>query len=201
MNAKLMERIKITKPVVPEHEALTNKLKRLETRIFGVKISKFELISNDYVYVPYIHYRYAYDIKRKGKSGKPAKLNRKGVVDVIFDLNEAHPFECDMEEIGALDLLNLSQSGFKGRLVAPSCTDYKALQKTETFIQDKILRRLYASRGEVKLLDKVNFFRPAICMSIRYKGSNVINNRFAYLDAYGVENEHILGLRFRMRGG
>jgi hypothetical protein len=72
---------------------------------------------------------------------------------------------------------------------------------SETFIQNKILRRLYAAAGELELEDEIPFYRPARRIGIRYRGSETVNERFAYLDAYGVENEHILGLKVRMNSG
>jgi len=194
--------IKITRPAVSEDEATEKKLKQLESRILGFKVMSFEIVSNDYVYVPYRFYRYGFQVNRKTLINKSGQFDKQGELTVIFDNNEAHPFECDINEMGELDFVDIDLSEKKGEILSVACGKDEAREETEYFIQNKILRRIYASTGNIEQLEDVAFYRPAKRLTIQYKNNpNSLNERFAYLDAYGVVSEHILGLKVRVGGG
>jgi len=202
MPQNINERIKITRPVVSEYTATANKLRQLELRLLGIKTTNFEVLSNEYVYIPHRLYRYEFKVNRKTLLNRSGKYDKMGELFVIFDNNEAHPFESDMEEIGTLDFIDIDLSDKKGEILEAQYQKEKAREKVEAFIQNKILRRLYASSGDIKLLDDKPFFRPAKSLSIRYKSNpDSVYERSAYLDSYGVVNEHILGLKVRVGGG
>jgi len=175
----------------------------MEARILGFKTANFEVLSDEYVYVPYQFYRYEFKVNRKTLINKSGKFDKKGFLCIIFDNNEAHPFECDMEEMGKLGIVRLDPSDTKGKVLKATCSDEEARKEVEQFIQNKILRRIYASSGEIKLLEEMPFYRPAKRLSVKYNNNSrqAVNERFAYLDAYGVVNEHILGLKVRVGGG
>lgn len=41
------------------------------------------------------------------------------------------------------------------------------------------------------------FYRPAVELEVIYKRGS-INKRYAYLDEFGIQSEHILGLKYRV---
>ncbi len=70
-------------------------------------------------------------------------------------------------------------------------------EKSQEYIQFKIMKKFYGRNGELDLVVQRLFYRPAVEMEIIYKGENS-NLRYAYLDEFAVENEHVLGLKYRV---
>lgn len=183
--------------IVREREkAIEEKLKLLHGSIFGKPIIKFEMSSMRDVWVPYCYLVYHYDIGRNAYFMKKRSA-REGEVAIVFDLNEEHPMQYDIYENGDLKFLK-SKSQEKGRtIINTNISGKEVMRQAEQHIQMKIMKRFYGKQGDLKLIGKKDFFRPAVELDIIYRGENV-NKRYVYLDEFGIQSEHILGLKYRV---
>jgi hypothetical protein len=183
---------------ISQDEAVSAKKKKLECRLFGIPTVRFEIESEEKVFVPYRYLVFDFRIDRNSNiGGKSGRLDRNGSVHAILDMNEVHCFEYDYAESGDLREKMKKIIPKRATVMPEKCTDDEAIETAEKYVQNKVLRRLYASAGNLSKACDVSFYRPAYKLAIRYKGKEV-NERFAYTDTFGVENEHILGLKFRM---
>jgi hypothetical protein len=218
-----------TETVTDAQTARAAKLRRLEGRVFGIRTVSCTVLAEDSVYVPFRLIRFRFSIDRPALPALPGlakadcKAVRKGEVAVVYDCNEAHAFECDLTEMGGLPLCRMQSVPQGWSLLKAGCGAVESETHAEaaaeaganagteaateaeatarTFVQNKVMRRLYATEASLETIENTAFFRPAIMLRIRYSRSEAVNERFAYLDAYGVENEHILGLKMRVGGG
>lgn len=194
------DQIIVTEEILNKDQAIDQKTNQLQTKILGMATTKFEIESIEKVHVPYCFYIYDYKINRKTFVNRSGKLDKSGQVAIVFDLNEVHPFEYDLKDEDRLEFAQASKSDIKGRIMKAQCSKNEADDMVIARIQNKILRRLYATTGDLDLIKRKEFYRPAWALAIRYKGSENVNMRYAYADNYAVQNEHILGLKFRLDG-
>jgi hypothetical protein len=187
-----------TAEVLRQGEAVEQKIARLQCRVFGLPTVRFEIDEVRKVFVPYRYYAYNFEIDR-GRLGKRLKhLEREGTLSLVFDCNEKHPFEFDPEGGGDILLEQRRAEGCGGVFLPEQCGREEAEEAVILCAQRKILQRIYMSSGILTLLRSRFFYRPAWQIAIRYKGGGARNLRYAYADAYSVENEHILGLKVRL---
>lgn len=177
-------------------EAIEEKVKLLHGSFFGRPIVKFEIDSMRDVWVPYCYLVYHYDLNGNAYF-KKGRSSRQGEVAVVFDLNEAHPMQYDIYENGELKLVRKKVRGNERAVIDSELSGNDILEQAEQHIQMKIMKRFYGKRGDLKLISKKNFFRPAVELEIIYRGENV-NKRYVYLDEFGIQSEHILGLKYRV---
>lgn len=192
---KVQNKFLHTDAVRDSDQAIQEKVKLLHGSIFGKPLIKFEINSMKKVWVPYCYLVYHYDLPAKGILGKAAK-NREGEVAVVFDLNEVHPIQYDIYENGDLELVNkINKESFD--MIPANINENEMLIQAEEHIQFKIMKRFYGMNGELKLKNKRAFYRPAVKLEIVYKNENS-STRYAYLDEFGIQSEHILGLKYRV---
>ncbi|HML36454.1 MAG TPA: hypothetical protein PKA19_03375 [Bacillota bacterium] len=185
-----------TRNVILRDDAIEKKLDSLRVKILGFELGKFEVGEMRDVYVPYSLMTYGFLIDRKTMFNRNGHLNRSGELHFVFDYNEVHPFQYYTEENGELDLIKVDEAR-SDRLILPSNATAREVQdKMEWHIQTKVLRRTYATGGKITLKAEKKFYRAAVEIKIYY-GANE-NIRYAYLDEYGVNSEHILGLKYRI---
>ncbi|MDR2088239.1 MAG: hypothetical protein LBP73_02670 [Clostridiales Family XIII bacterium] len=191
-----MASIFVTPEVSAKEDAINGKISRLQGKLFGIPMIKFSVASMKKVLVPYRCF--VFDFKLSGRNAKWLRLNKKGCVGIIFDLNEVHSFEYDYADMGDLALEKIETSENDIHMIKPHCSEEEAKEFAILYVQNRILKRIYRSTGELVPVKDVHFYRPAWQLEIRYKGKQITNMRYAYLDAYGIENEHILGLKVRL---
>lgn len=184
-------------PITQSPEAAVDKkIKQLQGSILGRPIVRLNVECMRDVWVPYCYLIYHFRAERHiifKKNG----LEKTGEAGVVFDLNEAHPFQYDIYESGDPILTkNTSDKKQRIRMEAQIPTP-ELLKQAEEYIQDKIMKRFYGAEGELTLKKKQNFFRPAVELDILYRQKNK-NKRYVYLDDFGVQSEHILGLKYRV---
>ena len=201
MKQEQLEFIEITKPVFSEKQAVERKLRFLEARILGFPTVNFTVQSNDLVYVPYRAFLFWFEIGHKPLINRTDSKETKGELAFTFDCNEIHPYEYNLDELGPLEIQKIKLADTGGQVLEEACSREEALSKTEFYINKKVLRQLYGTVGELTLLDDFLFYRPARRLQVVYKGSKSINDRFAYMDDYELQNDHIAGLRSRIGGG
>ncbi|MCI7304193.1 hypothetical protein NIA71_12550 [Ihubacter massiliensis] len=177
-------------------EAVEKKLRLLHGSFFGKPIVKFEVNARKDVYVPYCYLVYHFHAER-GILFRKNGLEKVGDAGVIFDLNEAHPFQYDVYESGGLKLTKKIAGSLKRTALPAGISQQQMQEQTEEYIQDKIMKRFYGRPGQLELKKQQYFFRPAVELQIVYK-NGAVNKRYAYLDDFGVESEHILGLKYRV---
>jgi hypothetical protein len=195
------EIIETTNPVLSQRQAIDKKVNFLEARILGFPTMKFTLVSDDMVYVPYRAFLFWFDIKHRTLINRTDSKETRGELAFVFDCNECHPFEYDLNELGALEIKKIKPNNPSEQVLKESCTRDEAIIKTEFYINNKLLRRLYGTTGTLTLLEDFLFYRPARRLGIIFKGSKVVNERFAYMDDYDLLNDNIAGLRSRVGGG
>jgi hypothetical protein len=191
-----MQSVLVTPEVLTKEAALSEKISRLQSRIFGFPLSRFSVESVKKVLVPYRCFVFDFE-PVSGISRIGIGASRKGSVGVVFDLNELHAFECDPSVAGELRLEKREDAG-GAQMLAPNCSGKEAEEHVRLYVQNKILRRVYGRAGSLTPVRDVDFRRPAWQLEIRYKGRGGTHIRYAYSDAYGTRNEHILGLKLRL---
>ena len=173
-----------TKQVADRQEAIESKLRLLHGSIFGKPMMKFDIGRVTDVWVPYCYLEYDFRVERNILFKKKG-LTKEGKVAVVLDVNEMHPFQYDIYESGQLPLV-------KGKLDTAKRTVIKTantLSDMESRAEDYIQFRVYCLKQRV--------FVYAVEMEIIYKGKYP-NMRYAYLDEFAVESEHVLGLKYRV---
>lgn len=185
-----------TQIVHSRNEAVESKLKLLRGSFFGRPMVKFEVKSMSDVWVPYCYLEYDFSVERKIMF-KQKGLMKTGTVGLVFDLNEMHPFQYDLLESGALPLKKgrLNQEQRKMLKSSHSLCEVKA--KAEDYLQFRVMKKFYGTEAQLYLKKEQPFFRPAVEIEVLYKGKNT-NFRYAYLDEFAVESEHVLGLKYRV---
>lgn len=177
-------------------EAIEAKLKTLETRLLGIKIGSFEVVDTRDVWVPYNFLTYHFDIERRTIFNKTGQFDKHGEISLVFDRNEHHPFHYDEAESGKLGMRKLEGAQMKGVFLEPSKTEEAMFEKAEWYIQNRILKRVYSMGGTLSLKKNSVFYRGAVEIIVAFKGGE--NFRYAYLDKYGIDSEHIFGLKYRL---
>ena len=81
-------------------------------------------------------------------------------------------------------------------IVKASISGARALEDVTYYAQERVLRRVFGTRGNLKFTGEKKFYRAAVEMQINYGKES--NYRYAYLDDYGVNNEQMVGLRYRI---
>lgn len=184
-----------TDVVRDRNTAIQEKVKQLHGSIFGKPLINFEIRSERNVWVPYCYLVYHYSLDGKAILGRTFKP-REGEVAVIFDLNEVHPMQYDIYESGDIKLVNKA-NGKEYEVMEPNVSQDEMLIKAEEHIQFKIMKRFYGKSGKLKLKKKEMFYRPAVELEVIYK-NGCPNMRYVYLDEFGIQSEHILGLKYRV---
>jgi hypothetical protein len=156
---------------------------------------KFQVGQVTDVWVPYCYLEYRFIVERSILFKKKG-LEKNGEVGLVFDMNEMHPFQYDLYESGQLPLKKESLGKEKKIIRSENAMD-EVKAKAEDYIQYKIMRKFYGAEGKLALKRNVLFYRPAVELEIIYKGENK-NQRYAYLDEFSVDSEHILGLKYRV---
>lgn len=185
-----------TQVAVDRQSAVDKKIRLLHGSFFGRPIVKFELSQMKDVLVPYCYLVYHFQTER-GTLLRKNGIEKVGDVGVIFDLNECHPFQYDIYESGDLALVKTCKGSDKHIALDRKASEHELIEQTESYIQDKIMKRFYGRPGKLKLKKKQYFFRPAVELEVIYRNGRS-NKRYAYLDNFGIENEHILGLKYRV---
>lgn len=183
--------------VADRQEAIDKKIERIEGRILGMRVNKLDIGSVQDVWVPYCVLKYDYEIP--GGKGLKRAAHRKGKVYIIYDLNEEHAFQYDQIESGELPIVRASVPVKEGdRVIKIKKSDKELDEEVRDYIQMKIMLKTYGHAANLTLKEKTVFYRPAVELEVMFKGRNR-NLRYAYLDEYAVTNEHILGMKYRLK--
>lgn len=183
--------------VMDRDEAIRKKIERVEGRILGFKVNKLEVGEITDVWVPYCLLKYDYHISKTSNFIKGG--HRSGTVYIIYDLNEEHCFQYDQVETGELPIVKSSIPLKENQKVLKYKKTEKELDaEVRDFIQMKIMLKTFGHSAELTLREQTVFYRPAVEIEIFFKGRNR-NLRYAYLDEYAVTNEHILGMKYRLK--
>lgn len=181
--------------VFDRQEAVEAKLKQLHGSIFGKPIIKFEVGHMRDVWVPYEYIVFSYAVG--GEKGVLKMARKTGETAVVFDKNERHCFQYDVYEKGHLLLKNISQEKMRGTIIKSDISKKEVKELAEDYVQHKVMRRSYGQQGKLILKRQIAFYRPAVEIEVIYRGKNK-NIRFAYLDEYGIESEHVTGMKYRL---
>lgn len=185
-----------TYQVLDRQEAIDSKLKLLRGSFFGKPIQKFEIGRVRDVWIPYCYLQYHFHVERSVMFKKKG-LEKEGEVALVFDMNEMHPFQYDYYESGELKLKRGKIDDGSRAIIKCTNSFHEIEEKAIDYIQFKIMKRFYGREGKLTLSERKRFFRPAVELEIIYKGEHS-NMRYAYLDEFAVESEHILGLKYRV---
>ncbi|MCQ4637104.1 hypothetical protein NE619_10235 [Anaerovorax odorimutans] len=185
-----------TEAVCSRNEAIESKLKLLRGSFFGRPIVKFEVKNVTDVWVPYCYLEYDFAVERNIMFRKKG-LMKTGKVGLVFDMNEMHPFQYDLYESGELPLKKGRVDGKQRKLLECSNSMHDVKAKAEEYLQFRVMKKFYGTEARLRLDKERPFFRPAVEIEVLYKGKNS-NLRYAYLDEFAVESEHVLGLKYRV---
>lgn len=185
-----------TAEVLSREDAIESKLSLLHGSFFGKPIMKFRVGEIRDVWVPYYYLKYHFCVERSVLFKKRG-LEKTGEVAFVYDMNEMHPFQYDLYESGELALEQGRLNPNTRKILPCANSFYEAESKSEDYIQLKIMKKFYGREGQLTLQQKRKFYRPAAEIEIIYKGCNR-NLRYAYVDEFAVESEHVLGLKYRV---
>lgn len=196
MNDLCKNSINVTESVRTDEEAIKKKMDLLNTKIFGLfSPVSYELKSKKKIYVPYELLVFSYEIHRgKRKDLKRGMFDREGQVGIIFDVNEVHPFHYDLYE--ELKYKKCVLDKVNGSLLPDRCPKEEVEKQSREFVQWRVLQRVFRDLGQVDLIKREKFYRPAWELLVEAKNQEMV--RYAYLDGYGQENEHVSGLKVRL---
>ena len=180
---------------VDRDEAINAKLKLLQGRIFGKPIVKFKVGATRNVLIPYSYIVYNLTPTRSKLLGAQNK-NADRKICVVFDINEKHAMQYDVYESGELEMVNKNFNN-EWEIIDTDLSKDEILEKVEDYINFNIVKRFYGGKAEIKFVSKKDFYRPAVEIDVIYRKNN-LNKRYAYLDGFGIQSEHILGLKYRV---
>ena len=190
------ESILLVRPTKTREEAIRDKMNMLNVRLFGISLGSYKIESMRNVLVPYSYLTYEFSIQRHTALDKKGRLDRFGNISLIFDLNEFHPFAYENDHEDKLIFEKVEKDKAIGFLLDPSKTEEEMLKKAEWYIQNRLLRRIYATNAELRLVKLDYFYRKAV--EIEVSSTRTKNVRYAYCDHYCTGNEHIFGLKYRL---
>ena len=169
----------------------------LQPKLFGVNLGKLNICGMRKVWVPYSLYELSYYVDRSSMISRRKTFDKSGKLHFIYDHNEAHQFQFDMEEDDKLDLVKIPDFPGDREVLEKTKQPHEVKADLIEHSRERVLRRIYGVSSNVTLSQETAFYRAAVEIQIDYgKG---INYRYAYLDDYGVSNEHMIGLRYRMK--
>lgn len=193
------KKIKLTNSVTTEAEAMEKKQKLLNSKIFGLfSPVNYQLLSARKVYVPYELLIFSYEVNRKEKNtdgNKKSFFYRSGKIGIVYDLNERHAFHFDLSEEIEWAIKDIDE--LDGEILPDICTREEIQESCLHTIRWKVLNRTYRNVSDISLTERHKFYRPACEMKFECREKEFI--KYAYLDAYGSENEHISGLKVRLQ--
>lgn len=178
-----------------EDEAVEMKIKALQVRVFGKAVAKFDIEGIRRVWIPYGLMMFDYHIDRKTLFSRKNN-DKEGKLCFIYDYNEAHQFQFDEYELEKLKMIKHDLKNSERTIVKASISGARALEDVTYYAQERVLRRVFGTRGNLKFTGEKKFYRAAVEMQINYGKES--NYRYAYLDDYGVNNEQMVGLRYRI---
>jgi hypothetical protein len=176
-------------------EAVKEKLSSLSGSVFGKPMIRFTVGSMHKVWAPYAYIVYGFSTAKPGT--KAGAKTRTGEIALVYDRNEAHPFQYDVYEDGHLRLDKGLPAEEGWTLLPPAISVDDMKEKAEDYVRYKILLKSYATTGALTLHRISFFYRPAVEMEVIYKDRNR-NLRYAWLDKYSVQNEHVSGIKHRL---
>lgn len=192
------EFILTTPAVCTDEEAVELKMKQIHPKMLGLFCPvKYTLVSKEKVQVPYELMVFDYRIVRNKKGqdlNKTGFFDRKGEIAVVFDMNEVHAFHFDLFD--DLKLQRKRVDELEGRIVKPGCSEQEALEQSMECVKWQYLRKVFHAGAELTLIQRKRFFREAWKLVLNCRGKTY--EKFAWMDRFGAENEHISGLRVRL---
>lgn len=188
--------ILVTSSVKRDQQAVEDKLKALNPKLFGVfNPVPYELKEKRKVYLPYELLIFSYNITtgKNPEAGALKRFDKHGEIGIIFDYNEVHGFHFDLSE--KLSIKPITGENIDGDILADQCTHEEAVKKAKDLINRKYLNRPFKNT-EIKLIKSQRFYRAAWELTVEARGAEF--QRYAYMDLYGSSNEHISGLKLRL---
>lgn len=188
------EGMKCLAAVIPRDVAMQEKLKLLRGSFFGKPMVHVEVASERDVMIPCYFLTFHLTVLRRTAV---KNLDKNLDINIIFDANEKHPFQYDETEEGKLPLKNSFGDKIEREPIKEKASEQEMISLCEDFIQRKVARRFYGREGKITLLRKTLFYRPAVEMETVFKNGRGAT-RYAYLDGFGIQSEHVLGLKYRV---
>ena len=189
----------LTRHTKTDEEAISRKMKLIQPKLFGLFTPvKYELISKKKVYVPYIFFVFSYHLRRGKKIDenlyRKSCFDKEGKIGIVFDLNEVHPFHFDL--IDSVDLIKTEKKDIEGEIIPDQCDLKDAENQSMETIKWKLLRSVFHNFPSIEIESQLKFYRPAWELTVQSMGKSF--KKYAYMDIYETENEHISGLKVRL---
>ncbi len=194
---KTSESILITPTIYDDEEAVAAKMKAIHPKLFGLFCPvKYKLISKEKVLVPYMFIKFDYRIRRSNSENlnRQKMFNREGQIGIVFDMNEIHPFHFDLFDDLNLQKKNIAKT--KGEILECSCNEVEAIEQSRECAKWQFLKRVFHTIPEITVAKKELFYREAYKLYLSCNGKTY--EKYAYMDSFGLKNEHISGLRVRL---
>jgi hypothetical protein len=181
--------------VMTDNEAIDQKMKLLESKIFGVfSPVRYELKSKIKAFIPFELLVFQYSINPQKLIGANGALSRHGEIAVIYDLNEEHAFHFDLSDE---KLLKRRSKFVNKETILPDRSSADAVrERCLEVVRWKMLSRVFKAANEVELSRRLRFYREAWALTVECRGRKYI--KYAYLDGFANNNEQLSGLKVRI---
>lgn len=194
---KTSESILITPTIYDDEEAVAAKMKAIHPKLFGLFCPvKYKLISKEKVLVPYMFIKFDYRIRRSNSENlnRQKMFNREGQIGIVFDMNEIHPFHFDLFDDLNLQKKNIAKT--EGTILECGCNESEAIEQSRECAKWQFLKRVFHTIPDITVAKKELFYREAYKLYLSCNGKTY--EKYAYMDSFGLKNEHISGLRVRL---
>ena len=192
-STQIKKDVYVTSPYQTDQEAIDWKMKKIHPKLFGLWCPvKYDLKEKERVFIPYCLFVFDYELKRGKKENGP--LDRKGQIGAIYDMYEGHCLHFDLND--DLGLCERSLESLSGKILKSKYSSDEVIEDAIETVKWRYLRRIFNTLPGVTLNKKVSFYREAWKLTLIARGGEC--EKFAYLDAFGMQNENLSGLKVRM---
>lgn len=194
---KTSESILITPTIYDDEEAVAAKMKAIHPKLFGLFCPvKYRLLKKEKVLVPYMFIKFDYRIRRSNSENlnRQKMFNREGQIGIVFDMNEIHPFHFDLFDDLNLQKKNIAKT--EGTILECGCNESEAIEQSRECAKWQFLKRVFHTIPDITVAKKELFYREAYKLYLSCNGKTY--EKYAYMDSFGLKNEHISGLRVRL---
>ena len=195
--ANKKETILTTKAVHCGEDAVKAKMKAIHPKLFGLFCPvKYRLLKKETVLVPYMFIKFDYRIRRSNSENlnRQKMFNREGQIGIVFDMNEIHPFHFDLFDDLNLQKKNIAKT--EGTILECGCNESEAIEQSRECAKWQFLKRVFHTIPDITVAKKELFYREAYKLYLSCNGKTY--EKYAYMDSFGLKNEHISGLRVRL---
>lgn len=149
-------KIEIIEEKYVKEEAIQRRLKKLVPKVFGIPMSKYQLIGVRKVYVPYYLVNYEYQMTLKGNLSSKENIHKRNV-GIVVDSIEGRSYVVEAHETIALKKINVAQ--VDGSLIDGNFTEDQVIEKAFEYLRWRVIAKIYREIPEITKKNHLVFYR------------------------------------------